>query len=94
MDQTVAEHDPIAGAISAVEAQAAAPVQMIALGINLPSGRQAELRLPMPLTSSDACQILVALADVMTGRIEQVAAEQAPDVRSRMAARGITVAHY
>jgi hypothetical protein len=85
--------DRVGAAVSAVEAQAAAPVAMIALGINLPGGRSAELRLPVPLTAPDVCQILVALTDVITGRIEQVAAEQAGDVQSRLAARGIVVAH-
>lgn len=82
--------DNIARAIGAVEQRADMGVEVT---IKLPSGRDAMLRFPVPLTPQDLVQLMVTLGDIATGRLNQVAQDiegDAPDaVRSRLAARGI-----
>ena len=83
------EVDQIDKAIEATQPVVVAGA-VIDLGVTMADGRVAHLMLPIPLTPVDVARLVVALADVITGRAGQVAAES-DDIKTRMAARGLSI---
>lgn len=76
--------DPIDQAIAASAEQLAG----IDVGIELANGRTAHLVVPVPLTPSDIVSILMALTDLVAGRVGPA---PKPSVRDRLAARGLSI---
>lgn len=78
--------DKIDRAIQATAQNQPAGLEMT---VQLPTGREALIRVPTPLTPVDVVQLYLAIGDIVTGRI--TSAEESPDIRQRVAAKGIAL---